>query len=174
MEKRGEEVYTMHYAGEHTGGLFMNTNKMLLSALPPLVTMVFIGCSGVRPANLGVRDGRLALCPSSPNCVSSQSPDPEHAIDPLQYTGQLMEAKARLKEIIRNMKRASITDESDDYVRAEFTSALFRFRDDVEFWFDDHAKIVHVRSASRVGRSDLGVNRTRVEEIRERWKAAEK
>jgi len=134
---------------------------------------IFIaGCSGVPPSNLGVRDGRLAPCPSSPNCVSSQSTDREHAVEPLSYTTSTVEAMADLRKIILNMKRARIVSESGDYIHAEFTSAIWRFVDDVEFYFDDAAKVIHVRSASRLGKSDFGVNRKRVDEIRRAWKTS--
>ncbi len=134
---------------------------------------VFIAsCSGVQPSNLGVRDGRLAPCPSSPNCVSSQSTDREHAVEPLSYTTSTAQAMADVKKIILGMKRTKIVSESGDYIHAQFTSAIWRFVDDVEFYFDDAAKVVHVRSASRLGKSDFGVNRKRVDEIRMAWKTS--
>jgi len=138
--------------------------------LIPVVSFLVMGCTGVRPSNLGIREGRLAPCPSSPNCVSSQSRDQEHAIEPLPFTGSVANAHEELKRVILGMKRSRITDETDNYIRAEFTSALFRFVDDVEFWFDDNADLIQVRSASRLGYSDMGVNRKRVEEIRALWK----
>ncbi|MBF2085990.1 DUF1499 domain-containing protein [Thermoleptolyngbya sp. C42_A2020_037] len=124
--------------------------------------------SGSRPTNLGVKDGKLAACPSSPNCVNSQAPasDAEHYIAPLSYSGTSAEAIARLKGIITAMPRTQIITESENYLYAEFTSALMGFVDDVEFYVDEAAGVVQVRSASRLGQSDLGVNRKRVEEIR--------
>lgn len=129
------------------------------------------GCAGVRPADLGVKDGKLAPCPRSPNCVSSQSVDKEHFAAPLTYTGSAPQALAALKNIILGMKRTNIVEEHDAYIHAEFTSALWRFVDDVEFSIDDAAKVIHLRSASRLGTSDLGVNRKRVEAIRDAWTA---
>lgn len=140
-----------------------------LLGLAPCVVMA--GCSGVRPTNLGVKDGKLAPCPAWPNCVSSQSSDKEHAVAPLTYTSPLPEAVATMKKLVLGMKRTRITDEGTAYLRAEFTSALFRFVDDVEFYFDDGAKVIQVRSASRLGHSDLGVNRKRMEDIRTAWQA---
>lgn len=138
--------------------------------LTGLTLSLFIsGCSGVRPGNLGVRDGRLAPCAASPNCVSSLSTDKEHSIEPLSYTSSPAEAMADLKQIILRMKRTRIITQNDTYLYAEFTSALFRFIDDVEFFFNEKAKRIEVRSASRLGSSDLGVNRKRVEEIRSAW-----
>ncbi len=130
---------------------------------------VLSGCSAARPSNLGVRDGRLARCPDSPNCVSSQSTDAAHAIAPLTYTTTAVDAVAALKQIIKGMKRAVIVEETAAYLHVEVTSALLRFVDDVEFFADDAEKKIHVRSASRIGYSDLGVNRRRVESIRQVW-----
>jgi uncharacterized protein (DUF1499 family) len=139
--------------------------------LIPLLGFFVIGCTGVRPKDLGVREGKLAPCPATSNCVSSQSSDPIHAIEPLTISGPVTDAHAALKHILLGMKRTAIITETDTYIHAEFTSAIFRFVDDVEFWFDENGKVIHVRSASRLGQSDLGVNRKRVEDIRARWKA---
>jgi uncharacterized protein (DUF1499 family) len=123
---------------------------------------------------MGVTGGRLAACPDSPNCVSSQSADPRHAIDPLRYEGTAQKARERLVKAISEMKRARIVIAEERYIHAEFTSAFFRFVDDVEFLLDDGTRTIHVRSASRVGYSDFGVNRRRVEEIRTRFDALNK
>lgn len=146
--------------------------KSLSIMLP--ASMLIIGCTGGRPANLGVSDGRLAPCPSSPNCVSSQSTDNEHAVEPFPYSSSTPEAIAGLRKIILQMKRTKIVSETNNYLHAEFTSAIWRFVDDVEFSFDDHAKLIQVRSASRLGHSDFGVNRKRVEAIRTAWQASGK
>jgi len=118
-----------------------------------------------------VKDGNLTPCPESPNCVSSQSTDEKHFIEPLSYDGSLVEAREKLVSIIQSMKRSQIILKEDTYIHAEFTSALFRFVDDTEFYFDDAAKTIHMRSASRVGYSDLGVNRKRIETIRSKFKS---
>jgi uncharacterized protein (DUF1499 family) len=145
--------------------------SVLSASLAYLVLSTCIaGCSGTPPSNLGVRDGRLAPCPSSPNCVSSQSTDRQHTVEPLQYKASAEEAMSEMKNIIGSMKRTRIVSESGNYLHAEFTSALWRFVDDVEFYFDDSAKVIHLRSASRLGKSDFGVNRKRVEAIRNAWK----
>jgi uncharacterized protein (DUF1499 family) len=133
------------------------------------LTVMMVGCSGNRHSQMGVIDGRLAACPDSPNCVSSQSTDPRHAIAPLRYEGTAEKARGLLIEAVSGMKRARIVATEERYLRAEFTSALFRFVDDVEFLLDDVTRTIHVRSASRVGYSDLGVNRRRMEEIRSRF-----
>jgi uncharacterized protein (DUF1499 family) len=135
-----------------------------------LVVMT-VGCSGARPSQFGLTGGRLAACPDSANCVSSQSADPRHAIDPLRYEGTAEKARKILIEAVSGMKRARIVVADERHLHAEFTSAFFRFVDDVDFLFDEGAKVIHVRSASRVGYSDLGVNRRRVEKIRSRFDA---
>ncbi len=108
----------------------------------------------------------LSPCPSSPNCVSTQAQDESHAIAPLRYQKTRAEAKEALKAIIRTLPRTKLVEEDDTYLHYEFTSLLLRFVDDVEFLFDDEAKTIHFRSASRTGYGDLGVNRHRMEEIR--------
>ena len=109
---------------------------------------------------------RLTPCPSSPNCVSSLSEDRKHAIEPLQYTGSRDEARHRLIGILDKQAAARVIINETDYIHAEFRSKIFRLVDDVEFLFSDEEKIIHVKSASRVGYSDLGANRKRVEWIR--------
>jgi uncharacterized protein (DUF1499 family) len=118
--------------------------------------------AGKRPTNLGVKAGKLTPCPNTPNCVSSQSSDSEHAIDPLPYA-QITD----IKRVVKNMERTTIIEETENYLYAEFKSKLMGFVDDVEFHKDDINQVIHVRSASRLGKSDLGVNRKRVEEIRQ-------
>lgn len=127
-------------------------------------------CVGAVPSNLGVRDGRLSPCSDSPNCVSSQSTDPDHGVFPITYASTAVDAFTDLKIILGQMKRVRIVKESPTYLHVTFTSFLFRFVDDVEFALDDVEKLIHIRSASRTGKNDLGVNRKRVEKIRELWK----
>ncbi len=117
----------------------------------------------------GVKEGRLAACPRSPNCVCSQDDRQSHALAPLRYEDDVESAMSRLIEVIRSMRRTAIVKREGPYLHATFTTRIFRFVDDVEFFFDDREKLLHVRSASRVGWSDLGKNRRRVEEIRERF-----
>ena len=146
--------------------------RTLVSVILLFPAALLIGCHGTRPSSLGVRDGKLAACPESPNCVSSHLTDETHRIDPLPYAGSAADALARLSAIVRSLPRTTIVTEKPDYLHAECTSRIFRFVDDVEFLADDRAKVIHVRSASRLGSSDLGVNRKRIELIRSRWQAA--
>lgn len=117
----------------------------------------------------GVTNGRLAACPRSPNCVCSQDTSLSHAVAPLRYEDDFESAMNRLIAVIRSMRGTAIVKHDGPYLHATFTTRMFRFIDDVEFLFDDQEKLLHVRSASRVGWSDLGKNRRRVEEIRERF-----
>jgi uncharacterized protein (DUF1499 family) len=117
--------------------------------------------TGTRPSNLGVEDGKLAACPGSPNCVNSQSDDPQAKISPLPGV-----TVAELKKVVTSMVGATVIEEKDNYLYAEFKSKLMGYVDDVEFYLDLSTNSVQVRSASRLGKSDLGVNRKRIEEIR--------
>lgn len=133
-----------------------------------LVTGSLFSFSGQRPTFLGIHDGELAPCPNSPNCVSSQSQDSSHRIDPLHYEGAPETAIAQLKKVIEGLPRTEVIEVNDQYLYAEFTSSLMGFVDDVEFYADPNASVIHVRSASRLGDSDLGVNRKRIELIRKK------
>jgi uncharacterized protein (DUF1499 family) len=115
---------------------------------------------------------RLAPCPKSPNCVSSLAPDDEHRVDPIRFRGDPAAALARLRAVIEAMPRAVVTRSDADSLHAQFTSWLLRFVDDVDAAVDPDAGVIHVRSASRVGYSDLGVNRKRVEAIRAAFASA--
>lgn len=143
---------------------------MCESIFIPLAGYIIMVFAGKRPNNLGVSNGKLAPCPNSPNCVSSQSTDATHKIAPLTFTSTPEEAVANLKQIIQSLPRTKIINESQDYLYAEFKSALLGFVDDVEFYLDRNANAIQVRSASRLGQSDLGVNRQRIETIRAKLK----
>ena len=121
--------------------------------------------SGERPSNLGVKEGKLAACPGTPNCVNSQSDDTQSKIEALPKV-----SIAKIKQVVEGMEGTTIVEENDNYLYAEFKSKLMGYVDDVEFYLDDANNAVQVRSASRLGKSDLGVNRKRVEEIRSKLK----
>ncbi len=132
-------------------------------------TMMIGGCAGKPPDGLGVADARLSPCPDRPNCVSSQTTDPSHYVAPIDYEGSRQKARKRIKAVIVSLPRAEIITDTADYIRAEFTSAVMRFVDDVEFYFPDDDAVIHVRSASRLGYWDFGVNRKRVRIIRKQF-----
>ena len=108
----------------------------------------------------------LSPCPDKPNCVSTTAGEERHAIAPFRYRKSRAEAKEALKAVIAGLPRTKLIEEDDAYLHFECTSLLFRFVDDVEFLFDEESKIIHFRSASRVGYGDLGVNRRRMEALR--------
>src|SRR5215207_3788550 len=97
----------------------------------------------------------LAPCPRTPNCVSTESTDPRHRIEPISYTGTLAEAEERLLAVLGAMRGATVRQAGKGHVKAELRSLLFRFVDDAEFVFDEEAKRIRFRSASRLGRSDF-------------------
>jgi uncharacterized protein (DUF1499 family) len=121
-----------------------------------------------RPDNLGVMGGRLAPCKRTPNCVSSQADpaDAEHYIAPIAFKGTAAQAMAAARRAIQSMERTTIVHEEPGYTYAEFRSKLLGYVDDVELLYDEKAGVFHVRSASRLGRRDFGVNRQRIEELR--------
>jgi uncharacterized protein (DUF1499 family) len=134
---------------------------------------------GTPPAELGVRDGRLQPPSANQNSVSSQAAlYPDHpqrsyaAIAPLDLRGDGPATLARIKAVVTGMAGAKVVRNDADYLYVQFTSSMLKFVDDTEFWFDPVNKVVQVRSASRLGRSDLGVNRKRIETIRAALAAA--
>ena len=125
------------------------------------VLILLANCSGTQPILIG----QFPPCPDKPNCVSTKSSLSLHKIDLLIYEGSPQEARKRLLNVIKSMPRTQISRDKDNFIHAEFTSKIFQFVDDVEFYFESPGTI-HFRSASRVGHSDMGVNRDRMEEIR--------
>jgi len=116
---------------------------------------------------VGIVDGKFYPCPNTPNCVSTQATDAKHKIDPFKYSGTRSEAKEKIIKIVNSLKRTKIITNTENYIHAEVRTATFKFVDDVEFLFDDSEKIIQFRSRARSGHSDMGVNRKRMEKIRE-------
>lgn len=148
---------------------------LLLLALLGLAAGRLGMLAGKAPADLGVREGRLKAPSTSPNSVSSQaalwSGHPQLAyasIAPLAVAGAAAAAMAKVRSVVESTPGARVVQANGDYLRAEFTTPLMRYTDDVEFWFDSAAGVVQVRSASRLGESDIGANRARVEALRAR------
>jgi len=122
------------------------------------------------PPALGLNNGALKACGERPNCVSSQASDEAHRVAALAYSGARGDTQTRLSALLDADPSVQFVERREDYWHVTYRSSLFRFIDDVEFFFDDTSAQVHVRSASRVGYSDRGVNRKRIESIRERLK----
>ena len=150
---------------------------LLIAAVVLAVVAVLAGqlglLSGTPPADLGVRDGKLKRPSKTPNSVCSQADlwpaDAQQSyarIAPLRLLGSGPETLARLKTVLQAQPRAVVVKAEADYLYATFTTPLLKYTDDVEFWFDPAAQVVHVRSASRLGRKDFGANRARIEAVR--------
>ncbi len=133
-----------------------------IAALPGL-NGVF---AGTPPQNLGIHDGQLTGCPTSPNCVVSQTVDADHAIAPISYQTDRDTARKALLQVLTVVPRTKVISQTDDYIRFESTSRLMGFVDDGEFYLPANQPVIHMRSAARLGESDLGVNRRRLEQIR--------
>ncbi len=119
------------------------------------------------PENLGVTaEGRLADCPDSPNCVSTSATTAEHSITPLTYSEDTAVAQARLVRLIKEMPGATIQTNNPGYIHAVFATPIMGYLDDAEFYFDEATSEIQLRSAARLGQSDMGVNRERMESIR--------
>lgn len=143
----------------------MAGGKRFLLYFCVMEVFVLYGCTGTPPANLG----QFAPCPESPNCVSTQASDEKHGIAPIPYSGTLDTAKKSLLQIVHSLPRTRVVANDKDYLHVEFTSRIFRFVDDTEFFLDVEDAAIHFRSASRLGQSDLGANRKRMEVIRSRF-----
>ncbi|MFX1374431.1 MAG: DUF1499 domain-containing protein [Promethearchaeota archaeon] len=117
---------------------------------------------------VGLIDGKFYPCPPRHYCVSSQSEvnNTMNYIEPIKYNSSIEEAKNKIKSIVSSLKRTKLLNEKENYLHYLFITALFRFKDDVEFLFDDTEKVIHIRSQSRLGGYDYNTNRKRMENIR--------
>ena len=136
---------------------------------------------GHRPTDLGVHAGRLKPPSATPNSVTSQAAlYPDHpmrayaGVDPLPPHGAASASILALRQLLEAQPGAQVIEQREDYLYAEFTTPTLKFVDDVEFWADPVAQVIQVRSASRIGRGDMGVNRRRIETLRTQWAAAAK
>jgi uncharacterized protein (DUF1499 family) len=133
-----------------------------------ILVMPLFSCGGTRPANLGIKDSRLAPCPSTPNCISSDDLDLKHRVVPLELTLAIPagEAWRGVRAAVAGLPRTKIITDGDDYLHAECSSAFFGFVDDLELHLRAGNHLIAVRSAARLGHGDFGVNRRRVEALR--------
>ena len=148
---------------------------LALAVVAALVAARLGAFSGKAPAHLGVHDGKLKPPAKTPNSVSSQADLWPEAVQkdnaripPIASQGDGKATMGKIAKVVEDLPGSHIVVRRDDYLYAQFTTPLMRFVDDVEFWFDPTAGVVQVRSASRVGRKDFGVNRARIENIRAR------
>ena len=141
----------------------------LTGGLLSIAGLVFLSLGATRPSNLGVRNGTLAVCPDSPNCVSSLTNSQSHAMSPISYESGSKTAMLTVLDVVSDMDGVRVVSTEDGYIHCEFSTSLFRFVDDVEFLLDSDESVIHFRSASRVGHYDFDLNRRRMNEIRQRF-----
>jgi uncharacterized protein (DUF1499 family) len=140
--------------------------KAITLAIFLILTSNFYNIPTTWATDLGVSNAHLTSCPSSPNCVVSQDADSKHSIDPITYHVDRNTARQTLLKVLTVVPRTHVAEQSDNYVHVLSKSRIFGFVDDVEFYFPTNEDVIHIRSASRIGDSDLGVNRRRLEQIR--------
>ena len=140
--------------------------KMFVRVGICLLAISWLGCGGRMPEGLGAPGGTFAPCPDKPNCVSSFAEDEDHHIAALAIEGSTEDGWKRLQMVLTATSNVEIVTSSDNYIHAVYTSTIMRYRDDVEFLLRDDKGEISVRSASRVGHGDMGVNRDRIEAIR--------
>jgi len=121
-----------------------------------------------RTPSLGGPEAGLMACPSQPNCVNSLTGEDRRAVAPFAYQGQADQAWDRLRLLVQSVGGV-VQQETEGYLWATFRSPVWRFVDDLELYLDQKNKLIHVRSASRVGYSDLGVNAKRVARLHACW-----
>lgn len=138
------------------------------SILVVLVCSIILltGCGRNMPEGLGLNNNALAECPDSPNCVSTQTKKKEATIEPIKYKLDDKTAYKLLLQVIESNKLATVISKTNNYIHVAYHTSSKIFIDDVEFYIDAAAGVIHFRSASRVGHSDLGANRKRMEKIR--------
>lgn len=156
--------------------IFKGISKMaviaiLLVALVVGVTAKMIWQNARVPAYVGVQDGNFVPLPTSPNAVSSQTDDETRHVEPLQARATQEETKAAIEQALSEMGKNKLVKSEGPYLHAVFTSAQMGYNDDVEFWIDQDAGLVHYRSQSRVGYSDAGANRARYESFQRTYSA---
>jgi uncharacterized protein (DUF1499 family) len=143
----------------------------MLSGRPQRLTaatfaLLFLSCAGEPPSNLGLHGSTLSPCPSSPNCISSDATDASHRAPPFELAIAPADAWQIARAVVSSLPRTLVVSQTPDYLHAECSSALFGFVDDLELQLRAPERLIAVRSASRSGYGDLGVNRARVEELR--------
>jgi len=136
-----------------------------------LISFICNGCSGKRPDEIGIDPSGLRVCPKSPNCVSSEAKDERHAIEPFRIRGAPDADLTLIRDEIASMPRWRIVTATNNYIHVECRSRIFRFVDDLELYLNPSNGIISIRSASRIGYSDFGANRRRVEFLRSKLRA---
>ncbi|MDM8515134.1 DUF1499 domain-containing protein [Desulfobacterales bacterium HSG16] len=126
-----------------------------------------IACSSGKLPEVRITNGKLLPCPASPNCVSSQAEDKKHKVAPIPIPAdKTNDIRTVIVNVLSSMKRVVIVKNTESHIHAVFSTSIFRFKDDVDFLIDRKEGFIHIRSASRIGHSDFGVNRKRIEKLR--------
>jgi len=123
----------------------------------------------LKTRQLGVTNAKFSPCSQKPNSVSTQTTQDIKKVDPLAFNGTLEETYELILKSLKGLKKNDIVTKESNYLHVTFTSKLFKFVDDVEFYFDEKAKLIHFKSASRVGYSDMGVNKKRYLKFKETY-----
>ena len=131
-----------------------------------LILVYFVSCAGSVPDSIGIRNNKLAECPDSPNCVSSQSEKESHFMTSWKYKDSMDLVYNEMIEFFKKKNDVKIIETRKNYIWLTFTIPVMGFVDDVEFYFPENEKVIHFRSASRVGYSDLGVNKNRMNQLK--------
>jgi len=141
----------------------------IIALLLGLTLLTLLVKNNITPTNLGETNGSLASLPRTPNAISSQTADIRKKVEPFPFKKNLTESKNSIKIILEDFEGLTIVHEAKNYIHALSTSKTMRFHDDIEFFFDERSKVVHFRSASRIGYSDMNVNRNRYERLKESY-----
>jgi uncharacterized protein (DUF1499 family) len=141
------------------------------SVMAILLAVAVSSCSGLGVAKDMSGQDRLADCPDRPNCVSSNAKNPRHTVAPMVLIGDTATGWAAVQAVITGLPRSAVVKATDQYLHVALKSRLFQFVDDLELKLDPQSDVISIRSASRVGYFDLGVNRRRVESLRKQLKA---
>jgi uncharacterized protein (DUF1499 family) len=144
----------------------------LTGSLISVVGLAFLSIGSTRPTTLGIRSGTLAVCPGSPNCVSSLAAGSPYVVSPIFFDDAPEVAMQNVLDIISRMDGVRIVANHDNYIHCEFSTRLFRFVDDLELLLDRDNAVIHFRSASRVGHYDFNANRERIDKIRHEFEVA--
>lgn len=142
---------------------------IVVLAVAFIVLNIILAKMAKQPTNLGVQNGQLTPCPGSPNCVTTQSNHPSSKMEAIAYEGTLADNMTKLKNVIEQFSKTNIISEKENYLHVTFGTPIFNYIDDVEFYFDDANKLLHFRSASRIGYSDMGVNKKRMQKVTARF-----
>jgi len=146
--------------------LMVTDHRILRIPLALFLGLLLVSCTGGPTAHLGINNSKLAACPASPNCVSSDAADAEHHVEPFYLAESPAEAWRVTQALVASFPRTKLVTVGNNYLHAECRSALFGFVDDLELLLRPEEKVIAVRSAARLGYTDFGVNRKRVERLR--------